>query len=106
MVTSRKLSVLLILSSNVNLSLGCTKLKLVRTISCMEAGTAITISSRKEYRNHVKRNTSQHSVITDYRLLDYEFDWKNVEILDEEPILQKRLMSEIPDENKNGINAL
>lgn len=45
----------------------------------------------------VVRNTTQRSVIviTDHRLLDHEFCWDNVEILYEEPVLRKRLISEM-----------
>ncbi|KMQ89133.1 hypothetical protein RF55_11264 [Lasius niger] len=48
-----------------------------------------------EHRNHITRNTIQRSVITDHRLLDHEFLWDDVEILDEEPFLSKRLVSEM-----------
>jgi len=44
-----------------------------------------------EHRNHMKRNTSTHSVITDHRIMsDHDFDWDNVEILDVERNLNKR----------------
>jgi len=34
-----------------------------------------------EHRNHIKRNFTQISVITNHRLdLDHDFDWDNVEI--------------------------
>ena len=60
----------------------------------------------KEHRNHINRNTSQRSVITDHRLTNHEFDWENVKILDEEPILIKRLLSEMIyiKRQKNSIN--
>lgn len=48
-----------------------------------------------EHRNHIRQNTTQHSVITDHRLSGHEFAWNNVEILDEERIYGKRLMSEM-----------
>jgi len=49
-----------------------------------------------EHRNHKKRNTSTHSVITDHRIIsDHEFDWDNVEIMDVERNLNKRLISEM-----------
>jgi len=59
-----------------------------------------------EHRNHINRNTTQYSVITDHRLLNHEFDWNCVEILDEEPILGKRLVSEMIHIKlqKNSIN--
>jgi len=47
-----------------------------------------------EHRNHIKRNTSIHSVITDHRIIS-EFDWDNVEILNVERNLNKRLISEM-----------
>ena len=49
-----------------------------------------------EHRNHIRWNTTTHLVITDYRLEeDYEFDWENVAILDEESQYRKRLVSEM-----------
>jgi len=33
-----------------------------------------------EHKNHIKRNTSTHSVITDHRIIfDHDFDWDNVD---------------------------
>src|SRR5580765_5024327 len=60
----------------------------------------------KEHRNHINRKTTQRSVITDHRLLNHEFDWNSVEILDEEPILGKRLVFEMIHikSQKNSIN--
>ena len=49
-----------------------------------------------EYRNHINRNTAQASVITEHRIsLSHDFDWNNIEILDEETILNKRLIFEM-----------
>ncbi|KMQ83069.1 hypothetical protein RF55_21023 [Lasius niger] len=48
-----------------------------------------------EHRNHINRRTTQHSVITDHRLNNHEFTWDNVEVLDEEHIYWKRLISEM-----------
>jgi len=49
-----------------------------------------------EHRNHIRRNSTQSSVVTDHRLeFDHEFDWNNVEILDEERNYSKRLISEM-----------
>jgi len=46
--------------------------------------------------NHVKRNTSQSSVITDHRLKHcHDFDWTNVEVLNEEINYKKRLISKM-----------
>ena len=62
----------------------------------MQAKQGDLLSTRvKEHRNHINRKTGQSSVITDHRLLNHEFDWEGVEILDEERNLNKRLMSEI-----------
>ena len=59
-----------------------------------------------EHRNHIRKNTAQHSVITDHRLLGHEFDWENVKILDEEKNIRKRLMSEMIyiKRQRNGLN--
>lgn len=49
-----------------------------------------------EHRNHIRRNTTNHSVITDHRIIyNHDFDWNNIEILDNEPHLHKRLISEV-----------
>lgn len=49
-----------------------------------------------EHRNHIRRSTSNRSVIIDHRLeFNHEFDWNCVEILDNEPFLNKRLISEM-----------
>lgn len=49
-----------------------------------------------EHRNHINRNTTNQSVITDHRLnFDHEFEWDDIEILDREPFLKKRLLSEM-----------
>jgi len=48
-----------------------------------------------EHRSHI-RNTGQNSVITENRLkYVHDFDWDNVEILDEETHFNKRLISEM-----------
>ena len=59
-----------------------------------------------EHRSHINRNTPQPSVITHHRLLDHEFDWDGVEILDEEMKLGKRLTSEMLyiKRQKNSLN--
>ncbi|KAL6418881.1 hypothetical protein ACFW04_011716 [Cataglyphis niger] len=50
----------------------------------------------KEHRNHIRRNTSSHSIIIDHRLQhNHEFKWNDVKILDTEPIYNKRLISEM-----------
>jgi len=63
-----------------------------------------------EHRNHIKRNSPQTSVITDHRLeFNHEFDWDNVEVLDEEinyVKYNKRLISEMIHikKQKQGLN--
>jgi len=60
-----------------------------------------------EHRNHINRNTTTQSVITEHRLqFKHDFDWENVEILDSERFLGKRLISEMMfiKRQKNSIN--
>jgi len=48
-----------------------------------------------EHGSHIRRNTNQSSVITEHRLeFSHDFDWDNVEILDEK-IHYKRIISEM-----------
>jgi len=48
-----------------------------------------------EHRNYIRRNTNQSSVITKHRLeFSHNFDWDNVEILDEEIHYNKRIISD------------
>lgn len=50
----------------------------------------------KKHRNHIRQNTSYHSVITDHRLhFNHDFKWNDVRILDREPIYNKCLISEM-----------
>jgi len=61
-----------------------------------------------EYRGHTRRNSIQHSVITDHRLKSkYEFDWDNAKVLDEEMNYNKRLISEMIfiKKQKHDLNA-
>ena len=60
----------------------------------------------EEHKKHISRNSTQKSVITDHCLNNHEFDWENIEILDEEPILHKRLLSEMIfiKRQKNSLN--
>lgn len=60
----------------------------------------------KEHENHINRNTTQKSVITDHRLSNHKFDWDNIEIFDEEFYLKKRLVSEMLfiRPQRNGLN--
>jgi len=49
-----------------------------------------------EHKSHINRNTTTHSVIIDHRLdFSHECNWENVEILDRERFLSKRLISEM-----------
>jgi len=60
-----------------------------------------------EHKNHINRNTSALSVITEHRLqMNHEFDWERVEILDVEKYFNKRIVSEMINIKcqKNGIN--
>jgi len=60
-----------------------------------------------EHRSHIHRGSTQPSVITDHRLLmNHDFDWNNVEILDEEINYKKRLVSEMIfiKKQKRGLN--
>ncbi|KYM96621.1 hypothetical protein ALC62_12713, partial [Cyphomyrmex costatus] len=71
--------------------------------------TKRTLKTRiTEHRNHINWNTQQKSVITEHRLnFSHEFDWDNVEILDEEINLNKRLISEMLHihRQKNSLNV-
>jgi len=50
----------------------------------------------EEHSSHIRRNTSQSSVIMEHRVkFGHDFDWDNVEILDKEPHYNKRLISEM-----------
>jgi len=50
----------------------------------------------EEHRNHVRRNTSQTSVITEHRLKhSHDFDWENMKILDIEVHFNKELISKM-----------
>jgi len=59
--------------------------------------TKRTINTRVvEHRNHIRRDTAQISVITNYRLQsNQEFDWDSVRVLDEEINYKKSLISEM-----------
>jgi len=61
-----------------------------------------------EHRSHIRRNSTQLSVITDHRLqAEHEFDWGNVKVLDQESNYNKRLISEMIyiNKQKHGLNA-
>lgn len=60
-----------------------------------------------KHRNHIGRNTSQISVITDHRAcFSYEFDWVNIRVLDKKAHYNKRLISEMLHikRQSNGLN--
>jgi len=60
-----------------------------------------------EHRNHIRRDSTQPSVITNHRLeCSHDFDWDGVEVLDEELNLNKRLVSEMIHikKQKQGLN--
>jgi len=60
-----------------------------------------------EHRSHIRRNTNTQSVITNHRVgFDHFFNWDEVQILDREPFLNKRLISEMLfiKRQKNGLN--
>ena len=60
-----------------------------------------------EHRNHIRYKTSTRSVITEHRLLhNHDFQWDDVQILDEEPSYRKRLISEMLHikKQKNSLN--
>lgn len=53
-------------------------------------------SQISEHKNHIRRNWTQHSVITDHRVeFSHDFDWDNVRILNEEYSYSKRLVSQM-----------
>ncbi|KYN17046.1 hypothetical protein ALC57_10682 [Trachymyrmex cornetzi] len=61
-----------------------------------------------EHKNHINRNTTTQSVITEHRLEhNHEFDWLNVRVLDTERFLSKRLISEMiyVKLQKNSLNC-
>jgi len=60
-----------------------------------------------EHKNHINRNTYQTSVITEHRIsASHEFNWDNINILDEKRELKKRLISEMIFiyKQKHGLN--
>ncbi|TLY45849.1 MAG: GIY-YIG nuclease family protein [Gammaproteobacteria bacterium] len=85
----------------------------VYKISCADCDASYVGQTRrllltriKEHRSHISRNTLQKSVITNHRLTGHEFKWEEVEVLDREPILNKRLTSEMIfiKRQKNSLN--
>jgi len=86
----------------------------VYKISCLHCNATYVGQTRKllktrieEHRSHIKRNTSQSSVITEHRVkYGHDFDWNNVEILDKEPHYNKRLISEMIHQKTNEQSEL
>ena len=85
----------------------------VYRISCRDCDASYVGQTRRllitrinEHKNHMSRNAAQRSVITDHRLLNHEFKWEEVEVLDSERNLNKRLTSEIIfiKKQKNALN--
>jgi len=61
-----------------------------------------------EQRVHIRRSSTQPSVITDHRLLSkHEFDWEDVKVLDVKKNYKKRLISEMIyiRKQKHGLNS-
>ncbi|XP_071653431.1 uncharacterized protein [Temnothorax longispinosus] len=75
----------------------------VYKISCRECDATYVGQTKRqlktrisEHRSHINRITSTQSVVTEHRQnLDHDFDWENVEILDKEKYLSRRLISEM-----------
>jgi len=54
--------------------------KIIFNLMCRQLQRRIS-----EHKNHIRRNTSTHSVIMEHMLhFGHDFDWKNIEILDVE----------------------
>jgi len=69
---------------------------------CRQLKTRISI-----HKNHIQKNTSIYSVITEHRLhFNHDFNWENVENLDVKRNFNNRLISEMINIKcqKNGIN--
>jgi len=75
----------------------------VYKINCLHCDSSYVGQTRRllkhrieEHKNHIRRNITQPSVITEHRLkYSHDFDWDNVEILDEEVYFNRRLISEM-----------
>ncbi|KYN23497.1 hypothetical protein ALC57_04081, partial [Trachymyrmex cornetzi] len=71
--------------------------------------TKRTVKTRiTEHRNDIRKTNSNHSVITEHRLnFNHDFDWDNVEIMDNERFLYKRRIAEMVhiQLQKNGLNS-
>jgi len=79
------------------------KMNVVYKLNCVDCNasyvgqTCRLLKTRTaEHKNHINRNTTTQSVITDHRIgFSHEFDWLNVDILDVERFYTKRLISEM-----------
>lgn len=49
----------------------------------------------REHRSDINKRSGSISVISDHRLNNHDFDWRNVKILDKEQSCNKRLISEM-----------
>jgi len=71
--------------------------------------TKRTLNTRvSEHRGHIKRNSTQPSVITDHRIAtNHDFKWTDVKVLDVEKNYKKRLISEMIHIKlqKHGLNS-
>jgi hypothetical protein len=86
----------------------------VYRISCRDCNasyvgqTSRQVNTRiSEHRNHIRRNASTRSVITDHRIdCGHEFNWDDIEVLDHERFYYKRLVSETLyiKQQANGLN--
>jgi len=92
----------------------CANMNVVYKINCKDCDasyvgqTGRQLKTRiSEHKNHINRNTSALSVITEHRLHEnHGFDWERVEILDVERNFNKRIVPEMIHikYQKNGIN--
>ncbi|EFN65284.1 hypothetical protein EAG_04622, partial [Camponotus floridanus] len=90
------------------------KTNVVYKIDCADCDASyVGQTSRKlstrisEHRLHIGRNTSSRSVITDHRLsYNHDFKWDDITVLDNEPNLYKRILSEVIfiKRQTNGLN--
>jgi len=71
--------------------------------------TKRTLCTRvSEHRGHIRRNSTQPSVITDHRIVtNHDFNWTDVKVLDVEKNYKKRLISEMIHIKlqKHGLNS-
>ncbi|KYN13623.1 hypothetical protein ALC57_14185 [Trachymyrmex cornetzi] len=89
------------------------KRNVVYKINCRDCDVSYVGQTRRklktrlsEHKKHIHSKTSTHSVITEHRLQNHDFDWQNVEILDVKNYHNKRLILEMMHINRqtNGLN--